>query len=332
MNESKEIIYANILLTNPTGKAIRCDILSRRNEALLTNAKEWKMAVVRFDMNSGLPMLEADPYHTIGMKIGAAAYNNTIVPLYNPTFYLEPSEVIRALNNALMLAYTSLIPSLPPACQFPPVFHLRDNKVTLYFPVAYIANGVEIFVSRDTYNDMTPAIPINSSMLPPDFINDDYFAGNGQDIFYDLANQAIQAPPAPRYNYPLSISTSTADYAFLESIDANLANLSSINLISLFSSNLPIRSELDGSNSPAISTDTSSKLSDFVVSPQSPYETRVLLEYLPTSQYRWIELVGSGSIKDIHLEVFYTTKYGTIFPFYILPGTHLNIKMCFSRI
>lgn len=328
--ESKDIIYTNIIVTNDKNNITRCSTLSQRNQPILTNAREWKMAVVRFDVNTGIPMLEASPTQTIGMKYGIFSFNNRINTLYGTDFFGEPSEVIRALNYTLSLAYASLLPNLPVICQYPPVFGLKDDKITLYFPASYIANNVQIFISRDGYNDMTPAVPIDSNIFPAGFDTEIYANPNGEDIFFDLKNQSYLAPVAPRVGYPTQISNIGVDYYYLESINASLDNLNSINKIELYTANLPIRAELDNIST-GVSSQSSAKISDFVVTNSSPYANRVLLEYLPMAQYRWIELVGSGEVKDIQLEVFYVTKFGTSKPLYLIPGTHMNIKICFQR-
>jgi len=328
--DSESIIYLNVLLTNELFVGKRCQILSRRNMPIITNAQEWKMAVVRFDVNTLIPMLESSPTQTLGMKYGALAPFVRVTPLYYPAFFNEPSEVCSALNVALMAMYNILLPTLPVLCQFPPKFTLKDNKFYLYYPTAYITNNVSIFVSRDTFNDMTPSMPIASDLFPQNLETDPYYNANGQDIFYNLANGYSLGPP-PRIGTPLAVSSSTADYAYIESIDPSLDSLNSINKIELYSSNLPIRAELDSSSNVQISSQSSAKISDFVIGNTSPYASRVLLEYLPGAQYRWIEMVGSGDIKDIDLSVFYVTRFGTSSELFLAPGTHMNIKLCFAR-
>ena len=295
------------------------------------------MSIVRWDIDTtGLPLKQASPTQTIGMKYNNVAFNNIIVPVYDPLFWGEVSEILISLNNALTASYLALFPTLPNSSQYPPYFGLNDGRFTLYVPIDYITSGVEIFLSRDTFNDFLPSMPIKSSIAPISPESTPYVSANGQDIFLNLSLIAcylVPSSPNDRAGFPLSISSINKDYCYLPSVDtaSALYTLSSIHEIQLTSSTLPIRAELDSLQG-EISSSISNKVSDFVIQPANIYENRIMMEYLPTAEYRWIELVGTSDIRDIRLEVFYKTFRGTQFPLLIFPGSHMSIKIAFTRV
>lgn len=72
-------------------------------------------------------------------------------------------------------------------------------------------------------------------------------------------------------------------------------------------------------------------LTDFQLSVISGTEARSYAQYVPTSEYRLIDMTGTTPLNNIDIQVYWQDKFRTLYPLYINPLDSLDVKILFRR-
>lgn len=72
-------------------------------------------------------------------------------------------------------------------------------------------------------------------------------------------------------------------------------------------------------------------LTDFQISVENGPEARSYAQYVPTSEYRLIDLTGTTPLNNIDIQVYWQDKFRTLYPLYINPLDSLDMKLLFRR-
>ena len=139
-----------------------------------------------------------------------------------------------------------------------------------------------------------------------------------------------------RQNLPIAVQAAPANLFLTRQSAPGIGGWTSLRSLLLTSTLLPCRSEAVPENA-TISTNYNSKsvfpiLTDFLVPiDRNPSDNRIVAEYLPTAQYRYIDLISNVSLKTIDFTFFWTDFVGNRYPLYLNRGTGMNIKVLFQR-
>jgi len=110
--------------------------------------------------------------------------------------------------------------------------------------------------------------------------------------------------------------------------------------ITLLSNSLPFRSEwVSGGNTTQQrqgQTGVKSQifrpiLTDFEIDLNTGFETRSFIHYVPTAEYRRIDLIGNTPIINIDIQVFWKDNYDNFYPVMIPAHQEVSIKILFER-
>lgn len=72
-------------------------------------------------------------------------------------------------------------------------------------------------------------------------------------------------------------------------------------------------------------------LTDFQLSVTNGPEARSYAQYVPTSEYRLIDLTGNTPLNNIDIQVYWQDKYRVLYPLYINPLDSLDMKILFRK-
>lgn len=72
-------------------------------------------------------------------------------------------------------------------------------------------------------------------------------------------------------------------------------------------------------------------LTDFQLSVTNGTEARSYAQYVPTSEYRLIDMTGTTPLNNIDIQVYWQDKFRTLYPLYINPLDSLDVKILFRR-
>lgn len=120
-------------------------------------------------------------------------------------------------------------------------------------------------------------------------------------------------------------------YLRISQQSVNLSAFNSIRSIVMTTGEVPIKSEY----TPVLSNNATSNflpiLTDF--EPQLPESglDRGLLSYLPTAEYRLVDLKGKNELKRFDLQLFWQDKLLNRYPIYIFPQQSADVKILFRK-
>ncbi len=75
----------------------------------------------------------------------------------------------------------------------------------------------------------------------------------------------------------------------------------------------------------------SNQLTDFEVPLTEGWEYKPNVFYAPTSEYRFVDLLGNSPINNIQISVYWKDSFGNLHSFYLNSGCNANIKILFRR-
>lgn len=352
-NTSENNLYVNIDILNDKadGKAnIPCRFTQVRAEDILDNASDYKASIVRFSLpGSSMPIMsvkiqdgQSDPDLTVysvtlsydgndsKIVLSYDGFQDNILPSYKKPSTASPTQIygeyywiysyqsfLSMANAGLSDAYDAL-PTKPAGGEAP--FIIFDQKASLFSLIAQVASydetlasPVEVFFNIELQYMFTG--------LPVTFLNDFQFTSTGKDAQVKIQNQGDNL-------YSLVGASPVAyDYYIMTQEFQSVGYWSPYKRIVITTSNLPIRSELISINNDA----SAAILTDYTPDTLSVAEQGGSLEYLPTAQYRWADLISDGPIKRLDLNIYWEDTYQNLFPILIPVSQKANIKLLFAR-
>lgn len=338
------VIYYNTAYTNPESTARAAVIKETRNSAILEKPNEWQASIVRFDVSTnsipvavikqvGLPPGAAtDCYVTL--NFAGVNYTQNVLLTKSQTenfnFVYSYQHWLDNINNALALAFAA-IPA-PGANQDPPIFALdtTTSLIQLYVTSRYLltdANPITISVNDKLYRYLRGF--------------QTFFNGNATANFKDydlivLPNNTFALPVVgQRQTYPVSVAS--AHYVYYSSQEKpNLGSWNPVRSLMITSDLIPSRPEFVQSNINSnipydLSANFRSILTDFIQDQSSDPAARGVTVYLPTAEYRMIDLSKDNPLYNIDFQIFWTDFDGNIYPIMLAPGETFGVKLMFRR-
>jgi hypothetical protein len=279
-------------------------------------------------------------------------------PIYdpsNPTQIITPAEgIIRnnyvsyyglysyqhfldILNDALSRAWgdaTGLNIVFPGVVPFPPfmTYDAPTQLFTLHTPVQYASNAVNPVKIYFSYF-LIGLFQASFNTLVYGF-NQPF----GADVSFVIEDLNVNHE---EFTFDTPLPTVYQYYFFTQEANT-IAQFSPLNSIVFLSGNLPIRTEWvsyanTAEYTPQSNTTTSLNnnflriVTDFEVDITNANEIHSYIRYVPTAQYRYIDLIGKGSIEVIDIQVFWRDNFGNLYPLLIPFGQNVTIKILFEK-
>jgi hypothetical protein len=328
-----------------------------RSSTFLQNPSDYYLSIVRFQVDTtSLPLFvpqvditQANPNQLIYRITLSYGVNSVSVPIIfspqdltlsaptapftadayrNPYYYVYniQSFIFDSLNVAFQTAVTQLNAIVPlPSTNAP---FIEFDPFTNY-----------CILNADTlgYNE-TLATPIKI-----------FFNANLYQLFNSFTATFTGVPPANNA-YQLKVANIN---------NTNVLNLPTYNALQMyqefstiavwnpvksfiFTSNLlPVNQSLEGDpvvfdNTNQVS-DTSSLsafsniLTDYQVELIKGNETRPIVQYVPSAEYRLFDLVGNNPLGTINLQCFWRDRFGNLNPFFLKTGCSASVKIMFRN-
>lgn len=347
-HSTSNLVYYNAALFAPTeGKTVIAAISDPRSEPIIGVPEDFECSVVRFDISANLlppivipmplpPALGANVPSNLSVTLRSLGVDTQVIVNFS-VFSVETSgfvysieEFIARVNAAFAAAFAAMAPvagvTSPPIFAFNPVTQL----ISLYAQSTYVG-GPEIYVNSQLYNYI--------ESMPAAFFS--YNSATGRDFRLQIESPSALAVPAagaPRAGYPISIQNIINQVQSISQAGPSLASMNGVRSVFITTS-MPIDSEgLPTSISPNQNANNSSNkeriLSDFLVSTEpgnNPVVDRISLSYLPTAEYRMVQMRGTQPLVLIDLKWWYTLQDGRSREMSIPPGGSANAKIMFRR-
>ena len=333
-------IYYNMNFTSGADAGIP-NITQNLIYPLITNPSEYHLSIVRFTLPTDLiPLfgwpqtsaqaadnafysvsLEWDGYITqvfltyFSLDGPDATFVGLREPLF-PIFYYQ--HFIDIVNIALETAFTNLMTAKPlaPVTVRPYfLYDTRTNKFSLVAPSGYWPSGgttaPKIYINTPMEKYFEPIMTYYNG-------NTTSFGRNGIiPVKNNLNNTVTNALAGAGLSYEM-----VCEYN-------NPASWRDIVSIIFTSSSLKSRAEFlpdpTGEGRPT----TSGIITDFAFPPD--IFGRPDVEYLPTAQYRLVDLVGNDTINDVQIAIKWITSNGVVYNLVIPPYRNVSVKLIFQQ-
>lgn len=343
-----EHVYFNATLTNSTAVPMKAEYRSTRDDPIMDDPNVWEMSVVRFDVSASLiplcvlPLIAGTNTYDIGIVSIVLVASNSIFSStvtwtdYNLTELGLPrgsimtyQQFLHDINNALAAAY-ALIPVIDrPAGSQAPQF--------IWNPVTA---EIDLWVDPSYVGLAAPLVIDVSQQIQPYLSGFIYIYVGAAYQKYSLVihdEQALVQPAAgARIGLPLSVSAAPATLYRVPQQAPVSGTWNGVRSVYITSYMLPIIPEYITTN-PAndgdtISTGSERIISDFLLTPEdNPLSGRTVFEYLPTAEYRVLDLKSGAPLYSIDLNLYWVDFAGNSYPVLLKPGSTFSAKILFRK-
>ena len=329
--------YLNIVITPDTNSgpiSVQCEYNTTLTIPIVPDPKSYYLSIVRFTCPlDGIPLFvfpldqsQNNP-NASALIIGIRTSTNVDFPqrvLYvNQTAYSAPTpagsspyfndsqassqyyymfsitQMINMINTALAAAVTaSAIGGISPFFSYDQVTEL----ITLNYNAGFIATGAKICINNLLIN---------------------YLAS------FNYKQLTINVNPSPigfDYNFLLEPLQTTLSQQF-----NGMSLWFDLRKIIITSNSLPVNQEV----TPSINQNGVSSflpiLTDFAITFDTANQSKQVVVYAPTSQYRLVDLTGNDAITRLNFNFYWQDKFGTIYPVFLTPLQMASIKIGFFK-
>lgn len=351
-NDSNDIIYYNSSYTNTSNTSSIINYTESRNDPILTNPLDYVMSVVRFTVDgANIPIFNFasnsngspnNNYYTITLT-DASSVDYTVGVIFVPDevpFSLVPPNPIwsyQSFINMINTAYNTAYNSggfNKGTSKYPPFIVFDEENERFYFAVDTVGLGLET-PFNNSYTNGQIKVYMNQNLYAffANFSSTLYDHNQSEKynriIFKLLGNNVLLNSIYEPFtgNLLASALITPQDYG-------NIYVWSELTKIVITSSYIPIIPEyITGRLDNLQSSDQQLRvISDYVVplDGQVGAGTTVFI-YLPTAEYRYINLNGSSGITKLDFQAFWQDRYNVLRPIYLSSGQSFTIKILFKK-
>ena len=342
--------YYNATFVNTDQLFTLAEYRETRTSPILSIPSEWYMSVIRFDVDTSLipiniPIMVTnsiiETLSQITIFSDDIRYTQTIdyspdaeqpFPYSFPAIY-NYSFFLGAINEALSELFIDAgLTGFSPYFFYDPVTQL----ISLYIDNNFISieqggGGAEILLNPYLQKYLTNfTYTINNE--PPTSITDPLFYF----LVTDTKDDIYLPNGGNRQGLPKTIQEFKGDLYQVIQTAPGINSWNSLRSILLTSSSLPFRTEFIPSTPTKASNYISSNifpiLIDHLVPQQdNPATERNIVEFLPTAQFSYIDLVGTFPLNSIDFKFYWTDFQGNIYPLFLSLNGGLSIKILFEK-
>jgi hypothetical protein len=345
--DDEENIYMNITVHNGfTDRTIGAEYRESRNEPLLMNPDEYEMSVVRFDMPStGIPKLlfnfPEDFIITLSYPDEGYESQQTL-QFFELDFTVAADliwyfkQMVVSMNNAFTAAYNDIVtqyevvngvgswaasggPQQPPVL----VYNSSSTLFSIYCPEEMEdsnTNRIELWMNYQLFR-------LFETIMTEFYGYDLPTKKDVRLVVRNFLNNYVTISTNPAYN---------GNFLRMDQEAKSLAEFYRVYKIVIVSESISTRRE-------SLSVfDPSSTISD---NPQSARSIGIITDfdyslltadadritYLPTAEYRWVDLLSSGPLTKFDFKVYLQSEGGILDLVRLDPSKNINIKLLFRK-
>jgi hypothetical protein len=338
IRQGPDHVYYNVLIPHNDTISVnsaptKAVFKETRSDPIIQNPSEYYMSVVRFFVPASvIPIFIFTPnaysvtlsFDGVDEQVFVPYISSSDFTVGTTDYYSVYSyqNFIDMINSALSTAFTTLKTAKPlaPPTEAPYMIYNSTTKLMSivaqksYDPVTAGGPTIEIFFNIPLYNFF-------SSFNTYYFMEPTTLGKQNQILIYDTKNNAFDA----------THFIMTQEYETLFAWNA-------FKSIVLTSGSIPSRSEYvtnsttaSGSSNANTNDNFRPIISDFLFSASEGPEFKSGIEYLPTAEYRIIDLQGSKPLTDIDIQVYWQDNYQNLFPIFIPAHDAVTIKILFRK-
>lgn len=333
-------VYVNTIVYNDGKTFIPCKFQISNDQAIIGNPSDYYLTVVRFTVpGNNIPLFvfnQTPNFYTITLSYLAFDYQVSLIYIPDNTqdefTVFSYQHFTDMINVALATSFATLKAANPGAAAvYPPVliYNPLNQLFSLLVPTTGYtgANPVGIYFSQN----------VNKFFESFESIFNGLYTTNGKDVkmsVEDTGNNTlyVQAPGANANGifYSSTKLPATTYYAMSQEF-STLYLWNELQTITIQSTGIPTRNEYLNTHSNTGNNNQSTILTDFVPSVVSGPEIRSQFQYIPSGQYRLIDLQSNTPIYSLSMEFKYSVSSGDLNDILLSPGDSATCKLLFTR-
>lgn len=334
-------------------------VSATRNQAIIDRPCDWECSIIRFALDISFIPLNipvVDNTHGPNSTIYSVTLEYQGQPYQEFVIYessnlsgrqeFQPSvwtyqQWLDSVNKALAAAWLALTTAHPltGSTAAPAIYYTQPGSGSGI-------SGMNLFHdSAFIYDASLPNVPIFIYSNIPMFntylnFQSDYFGlSAGRDVrFVITPDNAVVLGAAPRIGLPAALQGLPVNLYMTPQRARTMETWDSLKSIYMTTGQIPINPEIV----PSFQTGVSSNQNSNIASSQLPIITdflagrspdpsinRGIVEYLPTAEYRMVDLQGDRPIYTADVQAYYQTYSGQSYPLYITPSSVFTVKLLF---
>lgn len=325
---SDKLVYFNAHHLNDTKTYVNASINITRSSPILINPSEYKMSIIRFDISTtSLPLTKWNADFIISMDSKLGVFSLTLDrPTYGGSdqlsedgWFYSINEFVNYVNYTLNLLYLQM-KTLYNTLDFPPVLYFENDRYYFIIPKEYITENIRIFFHPRLYNKIFGLPIIYRVDLAP--VLGLYLDYKQCKIIENLSNLPI-----------IYENTNKTLYRLISDV-SNSGSTSDIRSIYMNTTNMPIVLENISYNNTqeSISRSSDNRITDFILDTSSnPLISRTRIVYLPTAEYRYIQLKGTEPMFRVGIDIFFTDFEDIQYRLKLAPKNSIDVKILFEK-
>jgi hypothetical protein len=329
------LVYYNATVVNNTAGPLPAVVNDTRAQAIIHVPERWELSIVRFDVDtslipvSKLPMRpESTELTDLSITFVDENTSQIVGPTYGVSFTLGLETSMQAVVDCINSAfrdYSSLSGTKP--SDAPYVWYNAELELLQIFaPSSWVGSPIAIFVNKTMHRYLRG--------LP--FIY--YGQPDGRD-FRLAIESSWQAAESVRPGFPAAIQQPYASAGLIYKTQEakTLSSWSAARSIYLTTDSFPVQSESIPnsvllSNRGSVSSSSIPIVTDFIFPTDgNPAADRDRLEYLPTAEYRMIQLGGREPVMRVNLQAWWTDFAGNSYPIQLSEQGSFSAKVLFRK-
>jgi hypothetical protein len=357
-------VYMNLDVVNNSSETPKRLVFNMtRTIPFLTNAEDYFLTVARFNLqtSNSLPVFIPD-IQTGQPDPNVTSYIISLSASYQGQAQRQISAVIYESMDTSQPLPSSPTTAVDKSSSYYWVYNVNDWVNMLNNTFVRLTTNLNTVLSGANFTapyiqyDLTTGL--FTLYVPQDAVlNNTFKVGFNPSLYNILPFSSIYAPrpgPAPgAMNYIININNSIANQSTVLVSGTRINFLSTTTEFSPLPILCPIRSIYFATNllpiepllsqPPKVLTDSTllwanagvpgitNILTDFqiTVTPSNNYNGEI--SYLPSPEYRWVDLTQGMNLNKIDIQAFWKDKYGNAYEIYLPEGCSANIKLLFRR-
>lgn len=332
-----DFYYVNIYWNNANPQSIIGQSLTTFTNAILPNGKDYWLTTVDFVLDgSYIPIFyfENNTYYVVltwgNFTSGPVAVIYHAYDVFpsgsglNTVFYYQ--HFVNMINQAFTTAFATLSGSagFPGTVTEAPYMYYDPITQTcpIYVQYTYIANNVNIFMNNILYNFFSnyPAIYLGEN-------NPTKMDYQIQVIDYNTLNDVtVNSVPCVKVNQEFS-----SLYHWFDCVEITVVSSTLGTRPEIVPTTIPTGTGLIANNAAAgIGPATNTQIASFKPYWSDATGPHSWLYFTATGPFRPINVI-SDEIRSFDLQIFYRTKNGSIYPYYLPANEAVQIKFMFMR-
>jgi hypothetical protein len=344
-------VYVNLEIYNSTNQLINADFNQTFNQNVLERPSDYELSIVRFSSpGTNIPIFifnTTSNYYTVTLSDATGNYQASLALIRedfrdpaSTNYIFSYQNFVNMVNVAFAKAYAALLVGNPgTTAPSPPFMTFNPTEDVLRISYPQTGYSKQVFSATGATDSAGTKVYMNASLFgyfesfPSRYYGGGQLAGKDvQLLVYDDGDNNLVVGVAGTngvYKSTTNPNLPMGPYYMMEQDYSTLYLWNDFSSIVITSNTIPVNKEY----LPKINGQVNVQpiLTDFQPNVQSGPDAKSTLQYLPSGEYRVIDLVSDAPLNQFQFSVYWTDHTQTLYPLKLSPSDYVSIKILFRK-